>query len=365
MCPTLSPDWITLIQSAATFHQLGVLRRELLGRTDIVDADSAQPTATLHLLHDLLIKQAVELAIRSCTRFGMGNPPVPYVLLAFGSGGRMEQAQTSDQDSGLVYQLPAAASQQERQELETYFAHLAETLVRGLAEAGYPECSGGVVCANPRWRGPLEQWQTLYDGWAQEPVWEHVRYLLLCADARPLCGDFRLYGQLRTHYQQVLTSHPQLFHRMLHNTLYYRVPLNLFGRIRRELRGRYQGAINLKYGVYLPYVNSIRLWALASGIRATSSLARIAGLRDAGIWPHSFCDEVARQFRKILLLRLLPAQQWQDGQYESNSYLKPEALPGGPDELKSIIKTVLRLQKRTKHRFADPSGIPGYTGWLR
>ncbi|UFJ41200.1 DUF294 nucleotidyltransferase-like domain-containing protein [Brevibacillus humidisoli] len=365
MYQALSPDWISVIQSAANFSELSVLRRELLGRRDIVVPDSPQPTAALNMLHQLIVQQAIEISIRLCNHSGMGNPPVPYVFLAYGSGGRMEQSQTSDQDNGLVYQIPDGASEQEQREVELFFSQLADTLVGGLAEVGYPECSGGVICSNPRWRRSLEIWKSRYDDWAEDPVWEHIRYLLLCGDARPLSGDFRLYSQLQAHYQHVLTSRPQLFNRMLHNTLYYRVPLNWFGRLRTEVRGRYQGALNLKYGVYLPYVNSVRLWALAAGIGATSTLERIRGLREAGDWSHAFCDEIESNFRKILLLRLLPIDQWPDDDYESNSYLKLEGLPTGLNEIKSIIKASQRLQKLTWHRFAHSPGMPGQKGWFR
>ncbi|MGI6187762.1 MAG: putative nucleotidyltransferase substrate binding domain-containing protein, partial [Brevibacillus sp.] len=117
--------------------------------------------------------------------------------------------------------------------------------------------------------------------------------------------------------------------------------------------GRYPGAINLKYGVYLPIVNVVRHFALAHGIHAASTLERLAALREAGIWPVAFCREVEHHFRLLLGLRLIAPLHWRDGTYASNSYVKLSELSSDTlSMLREAMKLALRLQKWTKKMLA-------------
>jgi CBS domain-containing protein len=278
----------------------------------------------------------------------MGTPPVPYAFLLFGSGGRQEQSIVSDQDNGLVYQLPPRLGEREKQEVDAYFHLFGATIVQGLEEVGYPPCHGNVTCVHNRWRGSVEHWLDMYDGWRSNPTWENARYLLLVADARVLCGDADIFVPVETHYHQQMAHNPLLMSRLVSNTLYHRVPLGWFGRIRKEVQGRYRGAIHLKNGVYLPFVNCVRHHALAHGIRATSTLERSAALRDKGIWPEELSRSVDHHFRLLLGLRLLPSLHWQDEHYLSNSYIKLSELSADTiSTVRSAMKLALLLQKMT------------------
>jgi CBS domain-containing protein len=328
------------------------LRKQLLDPFPLTPGSSTgelAPFAVLiNLIHDHIIRRSIQLSIKMLQALGMGSPPVPYAFLQFGSGGRQEQTLISDQDNGLVYDLPAHLSKQDCDDISAYFRLLVATIVQGLEEVGYPPCQGNVICSNNRWHGTIETWKETYDKWHAEPTWEHVRYLLLVSDARLLSGDSAFYGELKEHFRKNLDNNRQILPRLVSNTLYHQVPLGWFGRLLTEVRGKHRGATNVKNGVYLPFVNCIRLWALTHGIYASSTLDRLHGLREIRVWDNEFCNKVEDHFRQILGLRLIPAMQWQDDVYLSNSYLKLAELPKETIAcLKSAMKLALHLQKIT------------------
>ncbi|RNB74297.1 histidine kinase [Brevibacillus invocatus] len=350
---TLSPDQLERIHQATTFRELSQIRQELLDLTPLHSlkrAGELAPFAVIvNLIQDHIIRQGVTLAVMELAKRGVGEPPFPFAFIQFGSGGRCEQALISDQDNGLIYQVPSDVDPSTLEKAHGYFHLLGATIVQGLEEVGYPPCQGNVTCVSLRWRGSIEQWLERLDGWAAHPIWENARYLLLASDARVLWGDSKLFTPVLERFRSLLANNPLLIGRLVSNTLHYRVSLGLFGRIIPEVQGRYRGAINLKYGVYLPIVNCVRHFALANGIFVSSTLERIALIREHGIWPIAFCDEVESHFRQLLGMRLVAPLHWQDGQYTSNSYIKlTELSPDSTVMTRTAMRLAIRLQRMTE-----------------
>nr|WP_261375932.1 DUF294 nucleotidyltransferase-like domain-containing protein [Brevibacillus brevis] len=350
---TLSPEQVEKIRNVDSFGELALLRRELLDPSPLRPLNRAGELApfsiVVNLIHDNLIRQGVLLAVNDLAKRGLGTPPVPFAFLQFGSGGRSEQALISDQDNGLVYQLPDHLGEQETEKIHGYFQLLGATIVAGLEVAGYPPCQGNVTCLSPKWRGSTEHWLDQIDRWVSHPIWENARYLLLASDVRVLWGESAIFTPVHDRFRQLLAGNVFLLNRLVSNTLHYRVPLGIFGRVLPEVHGRFRGAINVKYGIYLPLVNCVRHFALAHGIFASSTLERLDLLGEKGVWSKSFCDEVAAYFRQIQGLRLIAPLHWEDGQYTSNSYIKlGELSPDTQVMVRQSMKLAIRLQKMTE-----------------
>ncbi len=348
--PTLSLEQKDRIAEAESFHELNLLRRELLNPNALQACTTAGELSCfvviVNMIHDQLIMRSIQLSSQLLEKMGMGKPPVPYAFLQFGSGGRQEQAFVSDQDNGLLYQLPDHLGNHEREEVAQYFQLFVASIVQGLEEAGYPPCHGNVICSNRRWYGSLEGWKRTIDFWHEQPAWENVRYLLLASDARMLVGSGELYSELMSHFHQKIAGNPEIVQRLVSNTSAYHVPVGLFGRLLTEVQGKYRGGINIKNGLYLPYVNCIRLFALASGIQANSTLGRLAGLRQKKIWANGFCEQVESHFRQIIGLRLIPPLHWQGDSYVNNSYVKLTAVSKEMEmTLKNGMRLAVQLQK--------------------
>ncbi|WP_245575161.1 DUF294 nucleotidyltransferase-like domain-containing protein [Meiothermus rufus] len=90
-------------------------------------------TRQVSLLNDALTRSLLRRA-----EAHLGSPPGPYAWLALGSEGRAEQALLTDQDNALVYQDSAA---------QGYFKALAQQVVEGLLQAGFPSSPYRTICA--------------------------------------------------------------------------------------------------------------------------------------------------------------------------------------------------------------------------
>ncbi|HEU4340010.1 MAG TPA: DUF294 nucleotidyltransferase-like domain-containing protein, partial [Candidatus Binatia bacterium] len=106
-------------------------------------------------LNDALAKRLVGLAEQA-----LGPPPADFAWIVFGSEGRSEQTLLTDQDNALIYG-------EESQAARAYFTALAERIVNGLIQVGFPPCTGGFMAT--RWCKPLEQWRRLFAGWVRTP----------------------------------------------------------------------------------------------------------------------------------------------------------------------------------------------------
>jgi len=347
-------ETITAIQQTQTFSELKLLREKLFAPYKETSSipDLVNAVKQVNRIHDWMNKQSIVLALRQLEASGMGKPPVPYAFVIFGSGGRQEQALLSDQDNGLIYLLPSDMGAVEQEACEQYFSQLSSLVVQGLAEAGYPPCQGNVICTNPRWRGSLSHWSATLNGYCADPTWEHMRYMLVAGDSRFLFGDESLFFQFQYKYHQLLAGNADIVRRLVSNTLRYRVPLSWFGRILPEVTGKFRGAINVKNGLYLPFVNCIRLWSLANGIKETSTLERLSQLQDRKLLPWELCVEMSSHIPQILGLRLLTMQHWQEETYEHLSYVKLNQLPKEfAHSIKQAMKVAVRLQEITSRRY--------------
>ncbi|NGQ96655.1 histidine kinase [Brevibacillus sp. SYP-B805] len=348
-------DALQRVSNATTVGELSRLHREAFAPASY--ASSGVPaglTPLINQLHDRLIIQTIRCCLAEMKAAGMGDPPVPYAFLLFGSGGRREQSLASDQDNGMVYRLPPEASQREQEEIAAYFRRFGQLVVTKLSEVGYPPCQGNVLASNSRWNRSLQDWDTMFREWNETPTWENIRYLLVTGDGRLLLGDDQLFARWKADYHQLLADNPPLIARCVSNTLRHRVPLGLFGRIITEVNGKFRGGIHLKNGLYLPYVNCVRLWSLANGITATGTLERIDAIRSMHLWEEELCETVQRHFHRIADLRLLAATQWQDDLYESSSYLQLAKLPRETiGMVRQAMKVALYLQKITSRYEGD------------
>jgi Predicted signal-transduction protein containing cAMP-binding and CBS domains len=362
------PTIVRLIEeigSTENADELRDLRDRLHLRMEaMIPGDSGESVETfnaiLNGMHDALIRRAVFLSEDAMARAGKGAPPVPYAYLLFGSGGRCEQTLSSDQDSGLLYEDPGPGRDPEA--VRAWFRELAGLVVKTLERAGYPPCDGNVISSNEAWCDALPAWTARLDAWFDDPHWEHVRYLLILADARTVCGDERLAVRLKDHYFRNTRAYPGIAERMLQNTMRYKPLVGLFGQLLPERYGEDAGSIDIKYGAYIPLVSAVRLLAITGGIRETSTLSRIRRLRETGRLAAPDADACEAAFGFFLKLRLLAASRNKGGLYANNGKVATALLTKPMRrELRQHLGTVQRLRHSLQRQIAGKLR-PDYDG---
>ncbi|MDX1426173.1 MAG: putative nucleotidyltransferase substrate binding domain-containing protein, partial [Kiloniellales bacterium] len=131
------------------------------------------------------------------------------------------------------------------------------------------------------------------------------------------------------------------------------VALGWFGRFVTEKdKPEHRGEINLKHMGTLPLVGALRLLSLREGIAETSTLRRVAALKEAGVLDADEADYLAGAFSHIT--KLLLREQLADfkaGKPVGN-YVHPETLSERErDILVDSLKAIAALQKRVNSEF--------------
>ncbi|MBC8079903.1 MAG: hypothetical protein H7X86_06135 [Gorillibacterium sp.] len=335
---------IQFIDQAVGMEELKAYRiqiTEMLKDHPLV-ADPQQFNDKVNDLHDMIMIKTVKLAEESLSQEGFGEPPVPYALILFGSGGRREQTLWSDQDNGLIYAEPELKESLEA--VEEYFTRLGERITSWLANAGYPLCEGGVTCNFSRWNKSLSAWKGMLREWQESPTWESVRYLLIVADMRFLIGNESLAHDLFHTFSEIASS-PDMLQRMLENTLRRKPALGLFGHLITERYGEDTGKFDVKYGLYIPFASGIRLLAIQNKIYETSTRGRIEQLQKKSDIEPEFLLDWLRNFTNALYFRALAVFR-DSGEYGPTPMLAINKLnQANKNEIKRALRSVKQLQK--------------------
>ena len=288
---------------------------ELLRNLIAMDARAVEIGRVATAVTDAITRQLMKQAIAR-----LGEAPVPFVWLAFGSQARQEQTAQSDQDNGL---LLADAVQPEH---DAYFAALAQHVCDGLNACGYHYCHGGIMATNPRWRQPLRAWQQYFLPWINEPSPEALMHSSIFFDLRVVGGDAALFAPLQSTVLEA-TRHNGIFLACLaSNALQITPPLGFFKQFVLERNGEHAHALDLKLRGVVPIIDIARIYALANGITAVSTVERLARAGETGMLTERDARALADAYEYIAHLRLNhQGAQLVRGERPDN-YLHPESV---------------------------------------
>lgn len=259
----------------------------------------------------------------------LGPPPCPYAWIVFGSEGRQEQLLLTDQDNALIYQDDTPEARQ-------YFSQLAEQVVNGLLQAGFPPCPGGYMATN--WLRPLKQWEHLFKSWVETPEPQALLEASIFFDFRAVYGTLNIDGLdkilLNASKNNLFLAH------MARNALGFQPPLGFFRRIREE-----EGGVDLKKGGLMPIVNLARLYALATGTPARATLARLEATKHHSDLGKDKTEILIEAFHFFLHLRLREQlRSYQTGQLPGNRVPLDSLLPLERLNLKEVFLAIREIQ---------------------
>lgn len=276
-------------------------------------------------------------------------PPVSWCWLALGSEGRGEQTFVSDQDNGLIF---SAADNQESVALRALFLPFAQAVNTQLAECGFELCSGGIMAGNPAWCLSDDEWRGQFIDWVRRPDPAALLNASIFFDLRPLYGDFTLAEKLRSLLLALTVDTPSFLHLMAANALQAAPPLNFRGALLNESGAANEGLDLKKFGSRI-FVDAARIFALADGVRAVSSIER---LRQAGPAAGMTADELAAMeaaFSQVLRLRLQQQVSAEKAGQAAVRGLKPASLDEVDQAiLRESLRQARRLQQRLKLNYA-------------
>ncbi len=222
--------------------------------------DAPSVTRVLTLLHDTLTARFLELVIDR-----LGEPPVPYAWLAFGSAARSEITLASDQDNGLAFDDtddPAVAD---------YFRILARDVNTGLARCGLPADPHGVLASNRAWRMTLSGWRAVFEDCLQGKDLDRMARASVSFDYRQVAGEL-FVDKVLTDVMREAPEHARFLRGLIQLGTRVRPPLGF--------RGKLEGSIDIKKNGLVPIQNYARYYAFASGITCASTLERLAAIRE-------------------------------------------------------------------------------------
>jgi CBS domain-containing protein len=269
----------------------------------------------------------------------LGPPPCAYAWLALGSHGRGEQVLSSDQDSALAFDDVDAA-----EDVRGYFLALAELVVPALARAGLPLCAGGYMATN--WCRPLAGYREMFHAWVERPEPEALLRAEVFLDVRPVHGTLPVEV-----LDRILVgggSRGPFRVQMARAAVSFSPPLGLFGRLRTV-----DSALDVKRAGTAAIVLLARLYALAAGSSARTTVRRLGAAAAAGTLSRSGAADLAAGYRFLSGLRLRhQVEHVRQGREADNLVPLDDLTAVDRDRLRKTLRDVRDVQEATASRFA-------------
>lgn len=296
----------------------------------------------LAAIGDAFVQRCVRLALLE-----LGEAPMRFAWLAFGSQARMDQTFASDQDNALI--LAREPSAQEA----NYFAALSDWVCVALDRCGYLLCPGNIKASNPTWRLSVAGWQAAFDDWIDQPTPEVLLNNSIFFDVRVIDGDASLLEPIQAHLS-ARAPKADIFLAMLTQTaLRRRPPLGFFRQFVLKSSGEHEDTLDLKHrGVAL--INDLaRVYALASGIRVANTQDRLLAVKAAGAIDPELADSLVEAWSLITELRIDGQSHALANGEQPTSFIDPDSLSSlTRAHLKDAFATIKRAQSLALQRFA-------------
>lgn len=300
-------------------------------------------------LGDLLTRRLLLLAEEDQIRNGHGRPPVDYCWLTLGSGGRKEQTLSSDQDNAILYADPEPGKEEE---VEAYFAALAQYVVTGLEQCGFMKCPHGIIALNPFWRQSLSALKKTAYNWVFVPTSESFRQFTLFLDYRAVYGEEKLARELRDYAHRLFRLSPTILHHLAQDDLNTRVPLGLFKQILVEKHKEHKDELDVKRSALVHIVDCVRILALREDVHETSTLARLHKLVELKALSPDDAEYFEAAFQALMIFRIRGNLKKLSTGRAPDNYINPQSLSKRQQSvLRESLTAVDRLQTLTGTAF--------------
>ena len=222
-------------------------------------------------LGEAVHRRAAELAEEE-----LGQPPIPYALVVFGSLARNEQLVGSDQDNGLV--IDDAAKEADF----AYFERLGTRISDILDACGFVYCKGGIMAKNAEQRRTASAWQERYATWIERPDEDRILRATIFFDMRHVHGDPTLTRRVQQDNVDIFKDSPLFVSYLARDALRSKIPLGIFRNLVLDTTEDGQKVFDAKRQAIMPIVDIARTHALANGLSEVGTIDRFRALAKAG-----------------------------------------------------------------------------------
>jgi CBS domain-containing protein len=300
---------------------------------------SADPVAIGHvaaLVLDALTRRLLELGIQE-----QGPVPAPWAWLALGSAARQEQSLRTDQDHAFVYE----AEDVQRDEVDPYFAALAEFVTSGLESAGIPRCTGDAMATHPLMRRSLSGWADAFRGWIDDGDASGSIYSSIVYDYRHVAGPLDPEPTLDAIVRSSRASRA-FVHQLGRRALQRPPPTGFFRDLVVEAKGEHAGRLDVKHGGITTIGALARYYSVRAGSLERKTLNRLQEAAAAGVLEDEIANELAEAFRFLWEIRLRNQVRQVRASTEPDDFVDPTTLgPVARRGLREAFRVITRAQR--------------------
>ncbi|MEP3562857.1 MAG: putative nucleotidyltransferase substrate binding domain-containing protein, partial [Marinobacter sp.] len=324
------------IGTAAHLNTLVSLRTDVSRLVDTMlahGADSGQVVKIITTLNDVTVRRVLELNLKQ------NDPGVSFTWLTFGSEGRQEQTLLTDQDNGILFATPEGMTEDQVREKLLPFARKVND---ELARCGFTLCKGNIMASNPKLCLSETEWDDWFQRFIDASTPQNLVYSSIFLDMRAVYGPDeplrRLFGRV---LERIAKN--ALFQKMLAgNALQRKPPLTMFRNF-RYLNDDNKKVLDLKRQGLAPFVESIRVFALANGIKAANTLERLDELAKKGVFDNKDAGAWKESYSLIQAIRMRAHQDLLANEEPLTNYIDP-------DDLNPLDRRILRESFRQAQR---------------
>ncbi|MGM0876904.1 MAG: DUF294 nucleotidyltransferase-like domain-containing protein [Bacillota bacterium] len=224
--------------------------------------------------NDNLHRQIIKITENEMKSEGFGTPPINYCFITMGSQARHEQGFRTDQDNGMI--LNDYEHLPNRNAIQVYFKHFTKKLNHHFSLLGFPECTGGIMAREEKWRKSLSEWKKEIQAWKNELDAEEIQKFTIFYDFRPIYGDFSLAEEIRDFLTDKAKRSKTLQQLLMKDSLRYKIPTHPFGLMNLKQKSK---IINVKKTGLTQIIYSTRINAIKYGVNEVNTIKRLDALK--------------------------------------------------------------------------------------
>lgn len=304
-------------------------------------ASVEQITHIITELNDHLTRRVISLV-----ELELGKPTITYSWLAFGSEGRYEQTLVTDQDNGILFEVPADTSLDEAREQLLPFALRVN---EALDQCGFPLCSGNIMASNPQCCLTGEEWRERFGRWIDGGNPEHLLNATIFFDFRSLYGESSPVDELRKWILKRIAKSSRFLRLMTENALRNRPPLGLVRDFITSSTSEDRDVIDLKVNGLTPFVDGARILALGHGIEDTNTIGRLRASAERNVLKKREVEALIEAYTYIQLLRIRHQEERRSAGLTGNNLIEPDSLN---DLDRRILKEAFRHARKLQSRMS-------------